>query len=67
MHDETRLPLSEVVRLGIRLAEALRYMHERGITHGDIKPAQGRTGTGMHSVGLWATRTRRSSRQKRES
>ena len=31
--------MSEVIRLGIRLADALRYMHERGITHCDIKLA----------------------------
>jgi hypothetical protein len=38
MCDESGLSVSEVVRLGIRLADALRYLHERHITHGDIKP-----------------------------
>jgi Protein kinase domain len=33
------LPRSEVVALGIRLADGLSYMHERGLLHRDVKPS----------------------------
>jgi len=33
------LPRAEVVALGIRLADALTYMHERGLLHRDVKPS----------------------------
>ena len=33
-----RLPLAECVRIGVALAEALEFLHEHGLTHGDIKP-----------------------------
>lgn len=36
---DTGISITEVVKLGIRLVDALSYMHARGITHGDIKPA----------------------------
>jgi predicted Ser/Thr protein kinase len=39
VREETGLSVPGVVSLGIRLIGALRYLHERGITHGDIKPA----------------------------
>jgi tRNA A-37 threonylcarbamoyl transferase component Bud32 len=32
------LPQREAVALGVRLAGALAYMHERGLLHGDVKP-----------------------------
>jgi tRNA A-37 threonylcarbamoyl transferase component Bud32 len=33
------LPRAEVLALGIRLADALTYMHERGVLHRDLKPS----------------------------
>ena len=33
------LPPTEAIRLGATLADALQHMHERGITHRSIKPA----------------------------
>jgi tRNA A-37 threonylcarbamoyl transferase component Bud32 len=33
------LPRDEVVALGIRLADALAYMHDRGFLHRDVKPS----------------------------
>jgi hypothetical protein len=33
------LPIGDVLRLGIRLADALTYMHGRGVLHRDIKPS----------------------------
>jgi CHASE2 domain-containing sensor protein len=33
-----RLPVKECVRLGIRLSEALDFLHRQGMTHRDIKP-----------------------------
>jgi serine/threonine protein kinase len=45
-HDS--LPQAEVLTLGIRLAEALTYMHERGLQHRDVKPSNiGLTADGM--------------------
>jgi hypothetical protein len=32
------LPQAEVLTLGVRLADALTYMHERGLLHRDVKP-----------------------------
>lgn len=36
-HDS--LPHAEIITLGIRLADALSYMHERGLLHRDVKPS----------------------------
>jgi len=33
------MPLADVLALGIRLAEALTYMHARGVLHRDVKPS----------------------------
>jgi CHASE2 domain-containing sensor protein len=33
-----RLPARECARLGLQLAEALSFLHEKGLTHRDIKP-----------------------------
>lgn len=34
-----RLPVRECVEIGISLADALAYLHERGLVHRDIKPS----------------------------
>lgn len=33
-----QLPVDEVVRIGIELAETLQYVHEQGVVHRDLKP-----------------------------
>ncbi len=33
------LPITECVRIGLSLAEALAYLHEHGLVHRDIKPS----------------------------
>jgi serine/threonine protein kinase len=33
-----QLPVDEVLRIGIQLAETLRYVHDQGIVHRDLKP-----------------------------
>ena len=35
----TRLPASTVISVMLRVSSALEYLHERGISHGDVKPA----------------------------
>ena len=42
------LPRADLLSLGIRLAEALTYMHERGLVHRDVKPGN----IGVTSDGL---------------
>jgi serine/threonine protein kinase len=34
-----RLPLSEALKFGCEIADALHYAHSQGVIHGDIKPA----------------------------
>jgi WD40 repeat protein len=36
---EGPLPLEETLRLGVALAAALAYAHQRGVVHGDLAPA----------------------------
>jgi tRNA A-37 threonylcarbamoyl transferase component Bud32 len=36
---DASLPQADVLALGIRLADALTYMHERGLLHRDVKPS----------------------------
>ncbi|HLH57432.1 MAG TPA: CHASE2 domain-containing protein [Verrucomicrobiae bacterium] len=33
-----RLPMPECVRIGIALADALQFLHDQSLTHGDVKP-----------------------------
>ena len=41
------MPLEEIVRLGITIADALAYMHGHGVLHRDVKPGNiGMTGDG---------------------
>jgi eukaryotic-like serine/threonine-protein kinase len=39
IHVSTLLPVSTVFSIGVRVAAAVQYLHDRGIVHGDIKPA----------------------------
>jgi len=32
------LPVDEVLRIGVQLAETLQYVHDRGVVHRDLKP-----------------------------
>jgi predicted Ser/Thr protein kinase len=36
--EESAIPISQVIKIGIGLAEALIHIHAQGITHRDIKP-----------------------------
>jgi serine/threonine-protein kinase len=35
---ETRLPVATVLSVMLRVAAVLEYLHERGVSHGDVKP-----------------------------
>jgi serine/threonine-protein kinase len=35
---ENRLPITEAVTIGIRLGDALSYLHDHGVVHRDLKP-----------------------------
>ena len=37
IEEEKRLPVNEVVRWGVQMAEALQYLHEKGVLHRDLK------------------------------
>ena len=43
------LPLNEVVALGVELAEAMAYAHERDVVHRDFKPANVLVGRDGHA------------------
>jgi len=39
IRTRTRLPVSEVIELGIQLAHALEFLHSRRLAHRDVKPS----------------------------
>ncbi|MGZ5114595.1 MAG: serine/threonine-protein kinase [Burkholderiales bacterium] len=39
IHVSTLLPMSTVLSIGARVGAAVQYLHDRGVVHGDIKPA----------------------------
>lgn len=37
--SQERLPLDEITRIGIDLADVLGHVHQHGVVHGDVKPS----------------------------
>jgi PAS domain S-box-containing protein len=58
------LEISAFLRIAIRLSDALRQMHERGLIHKDIKPEN--VVVHKESGGVWLTGFGIASRQRRE-
>ncbi len=47
---EKRLPVEQVIGIGLQLADALDYAHAQGVVHRDIKPSNIMLGKDGHSI-----------------